>query len=322
MLAVRLSVASHLVPAVVTLLADDETVCDVVHLPGVALGGQGDVIMFQMTRENGNAVMGGLRDLGVQEDGSIVVTDPLVVISDSAAEAEALAPGHPVDGVLWAQMASTARADSQPSISFFVFLLLATLIAGIGRLLDQPILIIGAMVVGPEFAPLAAIAYAIVRRRRGIISMGLATLLGGFAVCAAIAWGLWAILYAAGLFTYEQATTGEQTAFIITPDGWSFVIAALAGVAGILSMTTAKSSALVGVFISITTVPAVGTIGLTLAVGAWGEAWSSAIQLLLNLAGLLIASVATLYVQRVVTRSRGRLATRIERRRIEAPRRL
>ena len=110
--------------------------------------------------------------------------------------------------MLWAQLADKSREDARPSATFFVFLLLVTLIAGIGRVLDQPILIMGAMVVGPEFAPIAAICYAIVRRRRGIAGLALTTLFGGFAACAAAAWAVWAVTYAAGVFTYEQATTG------------------------------------------------------------------------------------------------------------------
>lgn len=152
----------------------------------------------------------------------------------------------------------------------------------------------GAMVVGPEFAPIAAICFALARRRRGIIGVAMSALFGGFAACAAIAWGIWWVLYAFGVYTYEMATTGELTEFIIAPDAWSFVIAVLAGIAGVLSLTSSKSSALVGVFISITTVPAVGMLGLTLAVGAWHEAASAMIQLGINLAGILLAGTVTL----------------------------
>lgn len=314
MLSVRVTVPREMSDRVQETLAEDPTVCDLAVLTGSAMGGRGDLLLFEMTRENANNVMRALRHLGVPREGSIVVSEPVVVVSDAAAKAEEIAPGHPADGVLWAQLTAKAAEDARPSVTFFVFLLLATLIAGVGRLLDQPILIIGAMVVGPEFAPIAAMSYAIVRRRAGIVGPALGTLLGGFAACAAIAWAVWAVLYATGVIGFEQATTGPATEFIVAPDAWSFVIAVLAGIAGVLSLTTAKSSALVGVFISITTVPAVGTIGLTLAVGAWSEALGSAIQLLVNLAGLLIAGVATLFVQLHAGRWLGLRAARLRRR--------
>ncbi|MDR6867053.1 putative hydrophobic protein (TIGR00271 family) [Microbacterium resistens] len=310
MLSVRVTAPRELSRSLRDRLSEEPTVCDLVVIPDAALDGRGDVLVFEMARENANNIMRLLRHSGVPAQGSIVVSEPLTVVSDAAMAAEEAAPGHPSDGVLWAQLADRSREDARPSVSFFVFLLLATLIAGIGRLLDQPILIIGAMVVGPEFAPIAAICYAVVRRRRGIAGSALGTLVGGFVACALIAWGVWAAAFGLGLITVEQATTGPATEFIVSPDIWSFIIALLAGIAGVLSLTTAKSSALVGVFISITTVPAVGTIGLTLAVGAWDEALGSAVQLLVNIAGLLIAGVVTLFVQLHLGRWIGRRAPR------------
>lgn len=306
MLSVRVSAPAPLAEELRERLSTDPTVSDVTVLRGACLDGRGDLLLFDMARENANNVMRMLRHAGVPEQGSIAVYDPVTVVSDAADAAERAAPGHPADGVLWAQLADSSREDARPSVSFFTFLLLATLIAGIGRLLDQPVLIIGAMVVGPEFAPIAATCYAVVRRRFGIAGAALATLLAGFAGSALVSWGLWAALYGAGLITYEQATTGQQTEFIVAPDGWSFVIAALAGIAGVLSITSAKPSALVGVFISITTVPAVGTVGLTLAVGAWDEASGAVVQLLVNLAGLLLAGTVTLAVQLLFGRWVGR----------------
>lgn len=326
MLSVRVTAPIDLVERIERELDSYPTTANMVRLPAalepVAPGGGGQrcLLLFDLAREDANNVMRMLRHHGVPTVGSVtiseplvMISEPLVILSDAASEAEHAAPGHPADGVLWAQLADHAREDARPSWSFFAFLMLATLIAGIGRLLDQPILIIGAMVVGPEFAPIAAISYAIVRRRTGIVAPALATLLGGFAGCAAVAWAVWAVLYAVGVFTLEQATTGPLTEFIIAPDAWSFVIALLAGIAGVLSLTSSKSSALVGVFISITTVPAVGTIGLTLAVGAWDEALSALVQLGVNLAGLFVAGIATLWVQLHVSRKIGARVARTRR---------
>jgi uncharacterized membrane protein len=76
------------------------------------------------------------------------------------------------------------------------------------------------------------------------------------------------------------------------------IVALLAGVAGMLSLTTAKSSVLVGVLISVTTVPAAANIGVAAAVGRWDECLGAAIQVAVNLASLLLAGVVTLSIQR------------------------
>lgn len=77
-------------------------------------------------------------------------------------------------------------------------------------------------------------------------------------------------------------------------------MALLAGVAGMLSLTTSKSGPLVGVFISVTTVPSVGTFALGLGTGSWSDLGAAASQLGLNVTGLVVAGTATLLVQRLV----------------------
>ena len=64
-----------------------------------------------------------------------------------------------------------------------------------------------------------------------------------------------------------------------------------------LSLTSAKSGALVGVLISVTTIPAAAAIGVAAAFGDWPD-WRGAIgQLVLNLGAIVIAGVSTLLVQ-------------------------
>ena len=54
-----------------------------------------------------------------------------------------------------------------------------------------------------------------------------------------------------------------------SPDAFSFVVAVLAGIAGTLSLTSAKSGALVGVAISVTTVPAAANAAVALSYGEY-----------------------------------------------------
>ena len=106
------------------------------------------------------------------------------------------------------------------------------------------------------------------------------------------------VLTAFGLLD-ESMLTGPRpdTAFIYQPDVLSFVVAFLAGVAGMLSLTSAKSGALVGVLISVTTVPAAANVAVAAAYGNAHEAAGSALQLALNLAGIVMAGTLTLVVQ-------------------------
>ena len=54
------------------------------------------------------------------------------------------------------------------------------------------------------------------------------------------------------------------------------LVALLAGAAGALSLSTAKSGALVGVLISVTTIPAAANVGVASAYGDWDEVGGAA----------------------------------------------
>ena len=77
-----------------------------------------------------------------------------------------------------------------------------------------------------------------------------------------------------------------------------------AGVAGVLSLTSSKSGALIGVLISVTTIPAAANIGLAAAYGD-GDEWVGAMaQLSVNLTMIVVAGVSTLFLQRLLYRRR------------------
>lgn len=300
MLHLRLRVPEDLAEDVLVLLEEDATVTNVAVVPGGFRKPAGSLVLADVARENASGVVGRLRDLGLQHQGSITIDEADTILSDDAVRAERAAPGAPDDGVVWVQVENRLRADSRFSWAFVGFMTLATLIAGVGRILDQPILIVGAMVVGPEFTPVAAVCFALARPRPTMLPPALRTLVGGYAAAAALATLIWLVAYRLGAFSHHQAATGRLTEFIVSPDGWSFAVACLAGVAGTLALTTAKSGPLVGVFISITTIPAVGTFAVCLAAGVWSEVGSTLAQLGLNLLGLVISGTATLLLQRLV----------------------
>jgi uncharacterized membrane protein len=85
---------------------------------------------------------------------------------------------------------------------------------------------------------------------------------------------------------------------INSPNAFSVIVAALAGVVGVVSLVEARANTLIGVFISVTTIPAAADVGVSSAFGLWKEARGSLLQLLLNLAILLAVGVVGLHVQR------------------------
>jgi uncharacterized hydrophobic protein (TIGR00271 family) len=91
---------------------------------------------------------------------------------------------------------------------------------------------------------------------------------------------------------------------ISSPDFLSFFVAFCAGIAGMLSLTSAKSGALVGVLISVTTIPAAANIGVAAAYGDWSSWRGSMAQLGINLGSILLAGTLTLAVQKALYQRR------------------
>jgi uncharacterized hydrophobic protein (TIGR00271 family) len=282
-------------------------------LPGVSVTPPGDMVLADVARESADALVAGLRALRVDRDGGITIEAVDTAVSTSAERAEEEAPGDGSDAVVWEQVVRTTAADSSLSVSYLAFLTIATLLAAVAVVNDSAVLLIGAMVLGPEFAPLAGLAVALVHRRRGIARAAAKALAVGFVVAIALTALVTLAARGLGWFGPEVLDTARpQTGFITRPDRWSVVVAVLAGVAGVLSLTSAKSSALVGVFISVTTVPAAADMAVSLALEGGDEFWRASAQLGINLAGILVAAVVTLALQRAVWRRVPQVVPRLE----------
>ncbi|UFN46127.1 DUF389 domain-containing protein [Nocardioides okcheonensis] len=297
----RLTVPTDLSDDVVALLEDHHRSANLTVLAGASRSPEGDLVECDVARELVGEVLDRLKALGLHETGGIVVTTPTATPFAAARHLERTAPGDPEDAVIWESVIDECYSASRPTVSFHVFLTLATLLAAIAVITDSSVLVIGAMVVGPEFGTVAAIATGLVFGRPGLTWRALRLLVLSFAIAIAVVTLLSLVASLTGLVTTEMVTRPRpQTGFIWHPDRWSFVVALIAGAAGVLAMTTARANAMVGVFISVTTVPAAGNLALALGTWAPSEMRGSIAQLGVNIAGMVIAGVVVLVLQRLL----------------------
>ncbi|SFE79465.1 uncharacterized hydrophobic domain-containing protein [Actinacidiphila alni] len=299
MLHLRMIVPADRTEEVTRLVCSTVGATHLTVLRGAAYDPLGDVVTCDVAREAADGLLTGLRGLGVADAGSIAVENIDLTLSTSADKAEDDAPGEGADAVLWESLVEETHEESTLTITYLAFLTVATMLAAYGVMLDSSILIVGAMVVGPEFGPLAGICTGLVRRRRGLVARSSVALLIGFPVAMLLTGGFSALMSVFGLFTQGRFDAPHPaTQFIWQPSWDSFVVAFLAGIAGILSLTSSKSGALVGVAISVTTVPAAANAALAISYADWGEAWGSTVQLVVNLAGIAVAGTLTLLAQK------------------------
>ncbi|MET9321129.1 DUF389 domain-containing protein [Streptomyces sp. NPDC003038] len=304
MLHLRMITPHHLTDEVVALIDKTVGTTHLAVLTGAARDPVGDVVLCDVARESADELLAELRSIKVDELGSIAVENIDLSLSTTADRAEREAPGEAADAVIWEQLTDATHEESTLSVTYLTFLSLATMIAACGVVLDNAILIVGAMAVGPEFGPVAGVCTGLVQRRARLAARSLIALLVGFAVAMLVTTGFSLLMDSLGQFDQGMLDDPRpNTSFIWQPDPFSFIVALLAGVAGVLSLTSAKSGALVGVAISVTTVPAAANAAVALSYGEVGQMWGSAEQLLLNLGGIMFAGTLTLVFQKLLWRT-------------------
>jgi uncharacterized hydrophobic protein (TIGR00271 family) len=309
MLHVRVASPAPLTAGVLSLLAASPGVINLVVLPGAAREPAGDAIQFDLASSTANPVLRHLREL--QPAGAAGPQPPggqLGPIAVQAVDAEIGAGDldrphrgyyHGDTEPVWDLVESKISSDSVYAPSFFALLALASLIGAVGILTNSTILIVGAMVVGPEYSAIIAVALGLERRDRAPAVRGLAALAVGFglAIIMCALFGLvirWSGHVPGGYLHGVRPVSN----LINSPDMFSVIVAVLAGIVGVVSLTEARAGALIGVFISVTTIPAAADLGLSLAFTSWADAGGAAAQLLLNVVVLIAVGAVGLCAQR------------------------
>jgi len=200
------------------ILRDDPAVSSLALVRGASVKPPGDLVIADIAREGANEAIDRLRALDVQRAGTIAIEPVGTWISQRGFTAERRTPGSSADAVVWTDVVQRAYAESELNWTYLTFMTLATLLASIAIVLDSQILVIGAMVLGPEFGAIAALGVAFVRRRQTLARLAASTLAAGF--LAAIVITTLAALLGRGLgwVTLEDVTGPRPgTAFIYAP---------------------------------------------------------------------------------------------------------
>ncbi|GAA4914154.1 putative hydrophobic protein (TIGR00271 family) [Actinomycetospora succinea] len=291
---------------VLRVLGEEPGAVHVVRMRGAAVVPPGDVVEADLARESVDEVLDALRGLGCADRGGIVLETLDTLVSAAADRAEEAAPGEGVDALVWDELLGRTGSQARLSVTFVVMLTIACLLGAIGVVTNSPVTVVGAMVLGPEFGPLAALAVAVVRRDGPLARIAALALGAGFAIALVVTALAAALADAVELIPDDTLTNLSGVEFVYQVGPFSLVIALLAGVAGMVALIAGEGSGvLVGVFISVTTVPAAGFAAVAAVLADWPRAASSLAQLLLNVAGIVLAGVIVLVIVRASRRRRG-----------------
>jgi uncharacterized hydrophobic protein (TIGR00271 family) len=171
-------------------------------------------------------------------------------------------------------------------------------IADFGVLTKSPVLIVGAMALSPDLLPLCATCVGIAGRRPRLAGRAFTALVVGLAVAGVAAFAVTALLRVGG-YPPANGSLGDGGLGVLPKvNVATLVVAAVAGIAGVLAFRT-RSSVAVGVAISITTIPAATFIGAALAVGDDVGLRGALAVLVANVSLILLTGTVTLAMQRL-----------------------
>jgi uncharacterized hydrophobic protein (TIGR00271 family) len=301
---VRVVSPPDLTEQLVDVLAADSGVANLVVLTGSARP-DGDAVQFDVLARSANSVLQKLRAFRGDRSGTIAIANVDAVIGEEPDRAAKFGIVQRDTSPAWDVVEAGIRANAVYAPSFYTLLAIAALIGAVGILTNSQILIVGAMVVGPEYNAIMGIALGIDKRNRRPILRGTAALVAGFsaAIIATLIFSL-AIRWSGHTPQPFELGLRPVSDLINSPNLFSLVVAVLAGIVGVVSLTESRANALIGVFISVTTIPAAADIGLSVAYASWSEARGSAFQLLLNVTVLIVIGALGLRLQRIIWRSR------------------
>lgn len=177
---------------------------------------------------------------------------------------------------------------SRPYLALFA---LSSVVAAVGLVRDDTIVVIGAMVIAPLLAPNVAVALGTTLADLELVKRGVVTGLAG----GGVALGVAAIC---GFALGPDALT-DPVLERIRLDLPDMALALAAGGAGVVSVTVGFASALVGVMVAVALLPPIVACGLLLGSARWAVAGDAFLLVLANVISINLAGVIAFLLQGV-----------------------
>lgn len=173
-----------------------------------------------------------------------------------------------------------SRADGD----YYLFLTFGAFITTLGLLINNPVVIVGAMLVAPILFPILALGMGVVTASKEAISRSIRNLAKSIVLIV--------IVSALTAFLINQTEVTEQLVLVSTPNFLFFLIAFFSGVVAAFSWVKQNVSAtLPGVAITVSLLPPISAVGIAMTLGMRDVFSGSLMLFLINLLGIALASV-------------------------------
>jgi uncharacterized hydrophobic protein (TIGR00341 family) len=256
------------------------------------------VVNFPIPTQGVEDALDALRSVGLSEDAYTVILSAETVVSrhfDELTERYAEEEEND-DRIAREELVARAEELAPSRRTYVVMTLVSTVIATAGLLLDSPATVVGSMVIAPLLGPAMSASVGTVVDDDALFRRGVYLQLVGVALsvvgAAAFAFFVkYTNVVPPGLDVLSLSEVSER----LRPDFLSLVVALGAGVAGVFSLMTGVSSALVGVAIAVALIPPAASVGIGLAWNVPTLAVGSGILLLVNVLSINLAALVVLW---------------------------
>ncbi len=178
---------------------------------------------------------------------------------------------------------------SELSPFYVIMVALSAIVAAIGILRQDLIILIGAMVIAPLFGPNAALALASTLGDASLARQAVRANLAGIGVAILVGAVVGLLI---GVDVTNPLIEGR-----LRVDAWDILLAVVAGSAGAVAFTIVLPTALVGVMVSVALLPPTVILGMFVGSGQWASAAGTGLLLLVYLVGINLAGVLTFVAQ-------------------------
>ncbi len=192
--------------------------------------------------------------------------------------------------VLWASFfqrrktIETLTEESRANANFYIFLSFSAFISALGLLLDNPIVIVGAMLIAPILFPILSFGMGIVTSSRDAIMRSLKILWRAILV-------VFGVSFVTAFVVNEREVT-EQLLLSSTPNFLFFLVAFFSG--GIASFSWVKQNApniLPGVAITVSLLPPLSAVGISVSLFSRDLFAGGLLLFVINLLGIVLSSI-------------------------------
>ncbi|WP_247003007.1 TIGR00341 family protein [Halosolutus gelatinilyticus] len=256
------------------------------------------VVYFPLPSAAVEPVLDELHAAGIDEDAYTVVVDAETVVSRRFQELQEEYEEGDVESERISRQELQAEAESlTPTFGIFATMtVISAVVATAGLLLDSPAVVVGSMVIAPLIGPALGASVGSVIDDEELFRESLTyQAVGVVLAIAAAAIFAWIVKTTNIVPPGLNITSVDEISERLTPDLLSLAIALGAGVAGIVSIATGISVALVGVMIAAALIPPAAAAGVAI---AWGQptfAIGSTVLVLVNVLSVNLAGLLTLW---------------------------